>query len=260
VGFRRLLRVPPTSVQGVRYWIERSRGTPKIAKFALYRAPDLLAEPTITRDRAGDVTIRGEGALHYTTDGSVPTSQSPTYDRPFALPKGGLVRAIALRRPQKGNTSIGIPRIGEAWFGIPNKTFTVLDVSSEQGPAEGADKALDGDPTTLWHSRYTPSIAKPPHFLAVDLGVTVDVTGFVYQPRQSGNNGTIAEYAFLVRGPDGGPWREVAAGTFAAKGGHACRVLLAEPAKGVRSVRLVAKRECDGRDFASCAELQILAR
>ena len=121
VGFRRLLRVPPTSVQGVRYWIERSRGTPKIAKFALYRAPDLLAEPTITRDRAGDVTIRGEGALHYTTDGSVPTSQSPTYDRPFALPKGGLVRAIALRRPQKGNTSIGIPRIGEAWFGIPNK-------------------------------------------------------------------------------------------------------------------------------------------
>jgi alpha-L-fucosidase len=260
IGMRRLLRVPPTTVQGVRYWIEQSRGKPKIRTFALYRAPDLLAAPTIRRDRSGKVSIEAEGAIHFTTDGSLPTAQSPIYDRPFDLPRGGLVRAIALRRPQKGNQSVGIPRIGEAMFGIPTATWTVLQVSSEQGPAEGADKAFDGDPSSLWHSRYSPDMPKPPHFLAIDLGVTIDLAGFIYQPRQSGNNGTIADYALEVRGTDGGPWREVAAGTFAAKGGKSCRVMLREPAQGVRAVRLIAKRECDGRPFASCAELQLLAR
>lgn len=42
------------------------------------------------------VTLRGYGELHYTTDGSYPTAESPLYEGPITLTKTGVVRAIAI--------------------------------------------------------------------------------------------------------------------------------------------------------------------
>src|SRR5262249_56103444 len=57
------------------------------------------AEPSIARARDGKVTIRGDGELRYTTDGSEPGRASARYEQPFALPRGGTVRAVALPPP-----------------------------------------------------------------------------------------------------------------------------------------------------------------
>lgn len=42
------------------------------------------------------VTLSGSGEIHYTTDGSYPTVDSPLYDGPITLTETGIVRAIAL--------------------------------------------------------------------------------------------------------------------------------------------------------------------
>lgn len=260
IGMRRLLRFPPTKVQGLRYWIEQSRGAAKIKTFAVFRAPDLLVAPTILRDRNGSITIGGEGNLRFTTDGSPPSSASPRYEHPFTLARGGIVRAIGLPDESKDRTSIGIPRAAEACFGITTSKWSLLECSSEQAPEECANNAFDGDPSTIWHSRYKPWTEPYPHHLAIDLGESVTVTGFRYLSRPSGMNGTIADYSFAVLDAANN-WREVARGTFTkTAAGSPVKVLLSEPAKDIHAIRLTALREVDDRAFAACAELQLLVQ
>lgn len=43
------------------------------------------------------VTLRGEGELHYTLDGGLPTADSPVYTEPLRLEKTCVVRAVAIR-------------------------------------------------------------------------------------------------------------------------------------------------------------------
>src|SRR5262249_49554782 len=232
-----------TETQGCRCWIEQSRGAPVLAHFSVHREPEPPAEPSIARARDGKVTIRGDGELRYTTDGSEPGRASARYEQPFALPRGGTVRAVALPPPDDADGADAAaqsdawpPAVASARFGLCTAKWTLLEVSSEQAPREAAAKAFDGDPKTHWHSRYGPDTPAPPHHLAIDLGETVDVTGFVYQPRQDGDHGTIADYEFAVRGEQGG-WRTVAKGSFA-RGDVAPRaaapaeVRLATPATG----------------------------
>lgn len=81
--------------------------------------------------------------------------------------------------------------------------------SSEEGPsAEGsgaAANAIDGDPTTLWHTRYRPEVVPPPHQIVVDLGAPQRLSGMRYLPRTSGVNGVFAGFRLSVSA-DGVNW------------------------------------------------------
>ncbi|TWT93906.1 sulfatase-like hydrolase/transferase [Stieleria varia] len=83
---------------------------------------------------------------------------------------------------------------------ISNKKWKVLRASSENsGNGKYAANAIDGDPNTLWHTRFSPSLAPPPHELVIDLGATHQVDGLVYLARQdNGWNGTVAELEVFV--------------------------------------------------------------
>ena len=65
-------------------------------RIARHRRPQILAPPTILRDRTGMVTItsRVPATIRHTLDGSEPGSDSPTYTAPFPLPRGGTVREL----------------------------------------------------------------------------------------------------------------------------------------------------------------------
>ncbi len=80
-----------------------------------------------------------------------------------------------------------------------------------------AEKAIDGDPTTFWHTAWQASPAKFPHELVLELEAPRMIAGFTALPRQDGNrNGWISDYAFYVS-PDGINWGQPAArGTFEA--------------------------------------------
>jgi len=260
IGFRRLLRIAPVAARGFRYWVERSRGTPPISRFALYRRPLLLAAPVIERDRHGLVTIEAEGAdVHYTVDGTAPTANSPRYRGPLQLPRGGLVAAISRANPGRAALAQQAADVTTAVFGLAPAGLTLLECSSQQAPGEAATRAFDGNPLTHWHSRWSPDSPRPPHHLAVDLGEVVTVTGFVYLPRAVGDNGTVADYEFQVRGNADDPWRTVAAGSFTNDPAGARRVVyLDSQAVGVRAVRFLAHRELRDRAWASCAEFEVL--
>ena len=102
---------------------------------------------------------------------------------------------------------------------------TLLYVDSEEvvGEDGAAANALDGDPTTIWHTNYMGGQDPLPHDLAVDLGMTKQLSGITYLPRQdSGVNGRIGQYEVYVSNAGTPPttplvvgeWTLVASGTF----------------------------------------------
>lgn len=262
IGVRRLLRTAPITGTGFRYRIDQSRGEPSIARFELYRRPTLLQAPSITRDPAGEVTIRATGGVvHFTRDGSAVTRDSERYTAPFALPLGGLVRAATFAPADSDRATFGTTAETVAEFGLARAGFRVHDCSSEQAGSETAEMAIDGDPDTIWHTAYGDESPRPPHHLTIDLGQAVTLRGFLYLPRKNGSNGTIRDYAFYGSA-DGETWQELAAGSFdnVANAANAQRVVFREPMTSARYVKLVSHREVQDRAWASCAELSVLVR
>ena len=84
-----------------------------------------------------------------------------------------------------------------------------------------ATLAIDGDSNTFWHSAWIRDGGEPgdelmPHELVIDLGAAVKIIGFTYLPRQTGENGRIANYEFYLS-DNGTNWgTKVASGTFPA--------------------------------------------
>lgn len=83
---------------------------------------------------------------------------------------------------------------------LPIGTVKIASVSSESVENQKlAVKALDGDPRTHWHTRFTPEIDKHPHELVLDLGRQCTVTGVRYLARQDGGwNGALADCEFQL--------------------------------------------------------------
>jgi hypothetical protein len=201
------------------------------------------------------------GEIRYTLDGSAVTTESTRYERPFALPDGGIVRAGVFAAPGSSALVLATSTEASATFGIALAGASIVDCSSEQGGGEAAAKAIDGDPRTHWHSRWSPDSPQPPHHLTIDLGRAVALRGFVYQPRASGDNGTVLDYRF-EGSVDGKSWRELAKGSFANIAANPVPqvVRFAAAMDGARFVRFTALREVQGRAWASCAELSVLTR
>lgn len=83
---------------------------------------------------------------------------------------------------------------------LSNKDWKIVRVSSENTDNKKfARNAFDGDPTTLWHTRFSGAVAAPPHELVIDLGAEHTIRGFVYLARQdAGWNGAIKDIEFCI--------------------------------------------------------------
>ena len=64
--------------------------------------------------------------------------------------------------------------------------FRSITASSAQEDLAAA-KAMDGDPTTFWHSAWQSSPAKFPHELVLEFEAPRTIAGFTALPRQDGN-------------------------------------------------------------------------
>jgi beta-galactosidase len=139
----------------------------------------------------------------------------------------------------------------EASVSIPG---TVIAASSFE-PGEGnPEHAVDGDPDTFWHSRWSRDEAQPPHFLVIDYSRVIDISGLVYTARADGDNGHVKDYEVYVS-VDGQAWNSaVAKGRFA-RDATVETIRFAKPVAG-RYVKFVALNEQSGRAFATIAELQ----
>ena len=123
---------------------------------------------------------------------------------------------------------------------------------------EGEAKHLaDNDPATYWHTMWSVTVAKYPHWVDFDAGETKTMQGFTYLPRQDSRNGRIKGYRIQVSN-DGKTWSDtICEGSFE-DNAQEKRVTFAKPVKA-RYLRFTALSACDGTDFATGAEFGILA-
>jgi beta-galactosidase len=226
--------------------------SPALGTHAERARPSLpvLAPVIVERDANGILSMRGNtpGALiRY----RINSGKEATYQKPFPLDNGGVVQAWE----EKPGCLTG---------GIVTETFPKqlanrrwgASASSEQ-PNEGeAVHVLDGNANTFWHTQYGLFLAKYPHHLTVDLGARESIAGITYLPRQDQSNGRIADYAVALSN-DGKVWNEVAKGRF--PDGTALQTVRFAKSAETRYIRLSALSEQAGRDFASVAELGVLA-
>ena len=141
-----------------------------------------------------------------------------------------------------------------------NQQNTGLQIAfaSSQEPDEGdAAYLVDGDPSTIWHTMYSITLVKYPHWVDFDAGKQKVIKGFTYLARQDGSlNGCIKDYEIYVSN-DNKNWGEpVAKGSFE-KTAKLQKVMFGKPVKA-RYVRLRALNEQSGQDYASGAEFTLV--
>ena len=138
---------------------------------------------------------------------------------------------------------------------IPMK---VIFASSEEVGAGNATHLVDGNPNTIWHSAYSVTVAKHPHWVDFDLSKEVSFKGISYLPRtDEAGNGDVKDFSISVS-DDAKTWKEVHKGSFSQNRGTPQQVLFKNPVKA-RYVRFTALSEQYRQDFASGAEFGLIA-
>jgi len=116
--------------------------------------------------------------------------------------------------------------------------------------------AIDGNPSTIWHTPWSEGAPGYPHEIQIQLHKEIEIKGLRYLPRQDMSNGWIAEFQVYVSA-DGKNWGDpMAAGTFK-KDRSEKNVLFEKTCEG-RFIRFVALSGFDGQMFTSIAELDII--
>ena len=229
-----------------------SKGTGLGASVSVRR--NQLCPVAILRDRAGKVSIAGDAygsgeapSVLYRVAGG----KAQKYSGPFDLKQGGTVEAWYEGR-EKVKTSATFEKIEH----VP---VQVVYASSEEGPGgDYARNLVDGDPSTIWHTMYSITVPKYPHWVDFDCGEEKLIKGFSYLPRQDGSpNGNIKAYRVQLS-QDGQTWTDpVCEGDFD-RSANEKKVLLPQPQRA-RYLRFTALSSQNGADFASGAEFSVLA-
>ena len=130
--------------------------------------------------------------------------------------------------------------------------------ASSQEPREGdAAHLTDGDGSTIWHTMYSVTLAKYPHWVDFDAASEKNMKGFIYTPRTDSSNGMVKDYEIYVS-QDGKEWGEpIKKGTLE-RSSEPQKVLFDKPVKA-RYIRFRALSEQYGYDFASGAEFNLIA-
>lgn len=202
----------------------------------------------VDRSRTGELTLstpeKGQTLLY-----SLNGKKAQTYTGPVKFREGGTVTTWYAAYPEL--------KMYNAFEKIESIPLVVTYASSEEPGSGTASHLVDGDPNTIWHTMYSVTLAKYPHWVDFDAGEVKTMKGFTYTPRQDGPNGCVKEYTIQVS-EDGKTWSEpVAKGSFK-KGTETNRVMFSEPVKA-RYVRFTALSEQSGNEYASGAEFTIIA-
>lgn len=193
IGHKRILRFDEVATNKLRINIEDAKAAIAMGKISIYNFPPMIIPPTVNRTSEGTVSLKNEmsfGEIRYTTDGSIPTSQSALYTESFPLREASLLKYIWLS-PDDGRKSDVLMHKFEA----VKTSWKVVSADSQLDTDCSAEKAFDGNPATFWITGRK----SHPHCLVVDMGEKKNLKGFSYLPRQDGHKqGNVSEYSLYV--------------------------------------------------------------
>lgn len=152
------------------------------------------------RDPDGTVSISSPDSL----------AQAMHNGKPVNLPitiEDGLV----LTRPI--STQIPGTAVSRQFAWQPDRSAWRAKASSEESGEGFAKHAIDGNPATFWHSRWSQNAANHPHAFEIDLGKSMPIEGISYQPRLDSPNGRINAYRIEISS-NGSSWKLAAQGNF----------------------------------------------
>lgn len=256
VGHRRLLRLTsPVTTDSFRVRILSSRMEPTLAEVGLYRQATPVPPPTISdREDGGFVTLTAPDGVSvvYTTDGSLPTTESAVYRTPVPMPRGGTLHAALLT---------GQGRLGM----IASKHFSGLvptgwRVVSSEGSTEVGEPtlAIDGKASTAWRCGK-PEGATTPCRITVDMGSINEIRGFTYLPWQKGSSDGVVELFRFETSVDGVKWTaNVEDGRFGNIKNNPVLQEVTFPLVKARFFRFTSLRETDGEAGMCIGEISVL--
>ncbi len=262
IGYKKILRFDSVTTDKFRVRILDARKAAAIASFAAhyYQSPPLPVK--VKRDADGSVSIfgvtpdskpAGDMTIYYTLDGSKPDKNATLYQKPFALPKGGRLNARTFANGAYGP-------VESVYLGLPKNDWKVK-ANSSHAAQWSAEKAVDGNPGSFWHTSWAEPSPNHPHTFTVDLGKVESVSGFSYLPRQDRRipDGMI-ETGVVEVSLDGQKWTKACDFTFGnLVNSPDQRLEFFDKKHKARYFRLKSKTGAAGKPYAAMAELEIFA-
>jgi beta-galactosidase len=221
---------------------------PAIGRMA---APQNRIKPVVgSRSAGGQVSLicATPGArIEYSADGAA----WQVYNGPFDFAGGNL----ALRATAEGSLPFQGGLVLDEAKGRGHGKWTIVAASSFE-PGEGEPiHAIDDDPDTFWHSRWSGEPARPPHHLVIDFGKPLNVAAILYTARKEMTNGHVRDYEiYLSDNPQ--EWGSPAAKGRFRRNAEEETIRLSQPVKA-RYLKFVALSEQSGQPFATIAELDV---
>jgi alpha-L-fucosidase len=243
------LRFPNITTDKLRFNVLDSKACPVITNIEVYKAPKVLVQPEIRRDKNGTVTIESFDTgldVFYTINNRVPSIQSEKYSEPFLLNEKATVKAIVVD-PETGKTSPVI----SAEFDISHTKWKMI---GKTGLETNAENCIDGNPA----SALSLALELPVDFI-IDLGESYKLKGFKYLPDQGRwNPGIIFNYELYVSRDDRNWGEPVSEGEFSnIKNSPVLQENTFEPVSG-RYIKLRALSSAEENGRVGIAEFGIL--
>ena len=204
---------------------------------------------SFNRDKVGALTLTPGAAgqtIQYTVSGN---KKVQTYKGTIDLRGGGTVTAWYKHNPAL--------KFSITYNKIESVPLEVIYASSVESGEGDASHLVDGDLGSIWHTMYSVTLAKYPHWVDFDAGTVKNMKGFIYTARQDGPNGRVKDYEIFVS-QDGKTWGAAIMKGSLKNTAEAQKILFSTPVKA-RYIRFQALNEQNGNDYASGAEFGLIA-
>lgn len=140
-------------------------------------------------------------------------------------------------------------------YDVPRTEMTATAGSVQPNDGE-AQLAIDGDPATLWHTKWGESCSDENAWLELRLNQPTEINALRYLPRPEGVNGTIKTYKIQVKENEADPWKDVASGTWSTSAGWKLAAFDAVTAQYVRLIGVETLSDSETK-FVSAAEVRV---
>ena len=253
IGYKRILRFKTLKATKIRVRITDAKAIPILSTIEIYKAPNLLAEPLVSRDKKGMVSMLVPDtsiSIYYTLNGETPTVKSEKYIKPFLVDQATLIKAIAFNPEEKQQT-----KTVSTYFDLSKKDWKIIKVSS--GDINLAKSAIDDNPFSYWNmGKATKNVQE----IIIDLGEEYTLKGFTYWPIQIRNPyGIITQYEFSLS-KNNLNWKVVSKGEFGNIKNNPIEQKINFKSSKAKYIKLKVLKTVDNNPRATIGELGIITK